>query len=37
MAPLVGAYVLEQLSCPACGALLNSDVVEDGGPILTNS
>jgi len=28
MTPLVGSYVAEQLCCPACGALLNTDIVE---------
>jgi N-methylhydantoinase B len=28
MAPLSGAYRIEQHSCPSCGALLNTDVVE---------
>jgi N-methylhydantoinase B len=30
MAPLVGTYLLEQLCCPVCGVLLNTDVIEKG-------
>lgn len=26
---LVGQYLLRQLSCPACGALVDSEIVED--------
>src|SRR5262249_34867813 len=28
MAPLTGAYQVEQLFCPSCSALLNTDVVD---------
>jgi hypothetical protein len=29
MKDLVGQFVLEQLCCPGCGALMNSDLVEE--------
>ncbi|MFQ5852451.1 MAG: hypothetical protein ACE5JU_17950 [Candidatus Binatia bacterium] len=30
MRDLLGHYLLEKLYCPSCGALLNSDMVEQG-------
>ncbi len=32
MTPLVGTYEAEQLCCPSCGALLNTDIVEQAAP-----
>lgn len=29
MTDLVGQFVLEQMYCPACGALMNSEIVEE--------
>lgn len=29
MKDLVGQFLLEQLYCPSCGALLNTDIVEE--------
>lgn len=31
MKDLVGHFLLEQLFCPSCGVLLNTDLVEDKG------
>ena len=29
MKDLVGSFLLEQMYCPSCGALMNSELVED--------
>jgi hypothetical protein len=29
MKDLVGQFLLEQLYCPSCGAVLNTDIVEE--------
>jgi hypothetical protein len=31
MKELVGSFLLEQMYCPSCGALMNSELVEDEG------
>jgi len=32
MKELVGHFLLEQLYCPSCGVLLNTDLVEEKKP-----